>query len=80
MIMQNEHVVPVLAYSQEQAAKIMSLRDSSWRRFLALDEIPIRFTVHSKHDWQLKGDNTYDLVIDARPDFEVHFRLQDIAS
>ena len=72
MIMQDENVVPVQAYSQQQAAEIMALRASKWQRFLDggwesdfLDDIPISFTVHSKHDWQFKEDNTYDLVIDA---------------
>ena len=35
MIMQNENVVPVQAYSQQQAAEMMALRASKWRSFLA---------------------------------------------
>ena len=86
MIMQDENVVPVQAYSQQQAAEMMALRASKLQRFLAaewesdfLDDIPITFTVHSKHDWQLKEDNTYDLVIDARRDFDTNTNLQDTA-
>ena len=86
MIMQDENVVPVQAYSQQQAAEIMALRASKWQRFLDggresdfLDDIPISFTVHSKHDWQFKEDNKYDLVIDARRDFDTNTNLQDTA-
>ena len=87
MIMQDENAVPVQAYSQQQAAEIMALRASKWQRFLAggresdfLDDIPISFKVHSKHDWQFKEDNTYDLVIDARRDFDTNTNLLDTAA
>ena len=85
--MQDENVVPVQAYSQQQAAEIMALRTSKWQRFLDggresdfLDDIPISFTVHNKHDWQFKEDNTYDLVIDARRDFDTNTNLLDTAA
>ena len=35
--------------------------------------------MHCKHDWQMKGDSPYHLVIDARTDFDTNTNLEDTA-